>query len=36
MIYLVDAVNLINSSIISVLNAYEYKALDGVVDGVVL
>jgi len=31
-----DAVNLINSSIISLLNAYEYKALDGVVDGVVL
>lgn len=36
MIYLVDAVNLINSSIISVLNnAYEYKALEGV-DEVVL
>lgn len=32
----IDAVNLINSSIISLLNAYEYKALDGVVDGVVL
>uniref|UniRef100_UPI0037C662CA hypothetical protein n=1 Tax=Nitrosomonas sp. TaxID=42353 RepID=UPI0037C662CA len=32
----IDAVNLINSNIISLLNAYEYKALDGVVDGVVL
>jgi len=32
----VDAVRLINSSLISVLNAYEYKALEGVVDGVVL